>query len=128
MTRLAAILCALLLTVPAMAADISLDVQPVIVLVVTQKCITITWQADPKVALSNQIFYIYSSTNNILNPVKLEAYLIVDTNRLMEFTNWPQIATVTGTNKYVCPMTETQRFFAVRAYRNGLLSGWATGN
>ena len=127
MKRILSILFALLLAVPVMAGDVKLDIQNVPVSV-TQKCITITWQADPKVALSNQIFYIYSSTNNILNPVKLEAYLIVDTNRLMEFTNWPQIATVTGTNKYVCPMTDTQRFFAVRAYRNGLLSGWATGN
>ena len=116
MKRILSILFALLLAVPVMAGDVKIDIQNVPVSV-TQKCITITWQADPKVALSNQIFYIYSSTN-----------LIVDTNRLMESTNWPQIATVTGTNKYVCPMTETQRFFAVRAYRNGLLSGWATGN
>lgn len=127
MTRLLSILCALLLAVPAMAGDVKLDIQNVPVSV-TQKCITITWQADPKVALSNQIFYIYSSTNNILNPVKLGAYLIVDTNRLMEFTNWPQIATVIGTNNYVCPMNYQQQYFAVREYRNGRLLDWAKGN
>jgi len=125
-------LCALLLAVPAMAGNVKLDIQNVPVSV-TQKCITITWQADPKIALSNQTFYIYSSTNGPFETVGWNLFptlplSVVDTNRLMEFTNWPQIATVTGTNKYVCPMTETQRFFAVRAYRNGLLSGWATGN
>ena len=115
MTLRLSILFALFLSCQLAIADdmtVSFGVQPVVTSV--SKTFIMTWQADPSIPLTNQTFYIYSSTNY--------------PDPIMSFTNWQQIATVAGTNQYTCPMTDPLRFFAVRAYRNGKLSEWAAGN
>lgn len=96
----------------------------------TQSGVLLQWDADTNMPLANQNFHIYSSTNG---PYKTIPWLdprytfqVVDTNKLMQFTNWREVAVVKGFNGFFWPMTNQQRFFAVRAEAKGIFSGWAT--
>ena len=101
-----------------------------VIAAITQKGVIVQWDADPKVPIQSQNFHIYSSTNGPYKTVPWidpkYSYQVVDTNKLMQFTNWPQITVVTGFNSYFSPMTNRQRFFAVRAEVGGWFSGWGT--
>ncbi len=122
---LSAIMC---LTSMAQVSQFTEQQRAIVVAATTQKGVIIQWDADPNIPIQQQSFHIYSSTNG---PYKLVpwvnpklTYQVVDTSKLMQFTNWPQIAVVTGFNSYFSPMTNRQRFFAVRADVGGWLSGW----
>jgi len=76
------------------------------------------------VPLAAQTFRVYSGqvvfTNHITQwglPIQL-----VDYARLMEFTNWPCVATVTGANCYYFQSAQRSQFFAVKDQWNQ----WAT--
>jgi len=59
--------------------------------------ITIEWEYPPEELSTNLTFYVYSSTN-VSTPL----------------TNWPRLATVTGTNLSVTvPMTAQARYFVM---------------
>jgi hypothetical protein len=106
---------------PAPVAKPSAVIQP--------KMISIAWDAPDN--LDSRTFYICSSNAPGLftnGPARSGVTWggnvpLVDNARLLDFTNWPCIAIIHGTNRFSCPKTNTQQFFAVRDE----FGRWATG-